>query len=148
MRFDDDGVAPWSAGRGDAAGCQTVTWLGVTTSLTTAYCACSHRRCPPICREAALRAGSAARSSPRSSAGGVAVAATVSVGLAHADSEPAGIEVLRERADKALYTAKALGRNQVESAVDDLVPLVPDASADRLIPSSQDARAATKQAAA
>jgi predicted signal transduction protein with EAL and GGDEF domain len=40
---------------------------------------------------------------------------------------PADIETLCERADKALYQAKALGRNRVESAVDDLVPLVPSA---------------------
>jgi diguanylate cyclase (GGDEF)-like protein len=102
-------------------------------------------------RQAAIAAAERVRESFAAAArvmDGVAVAATVSVGLAHADSEPAGIEALCERADKALYAAKALGRNRVESAVDDLVPLVPDASADRLIPSSQDARAATKQAAA
>jgi hypothetical protein len=33
----------------------------------------------------------------------------------------------RERADKALYRAKALGRNRVESAVDELAPLAPGA---------------------
>jgi diguanylate cyclase (GGDEF)-like protein len=59
---------------------------------------------------------------------GVAIAATVSVGLADADDRPADIKALCERADKALYRAKALGRNRVESAVDELVPLVPDAS--------------------
>ena len=57
---------------------------------------------------------------------GVAVAATVSVGLAFADGGPARIEALCERADKALYTAKALGRNRIESAPDELVPLVPE----------------------
>ncbi|WP_439365515.1 diguanylate cyclase [Bradyrhizobium sp. DASA03005] len=79
---------------------------------------------------------------------GVVIAATVSVGLAHADSAPGGIEALCERADKALYTAKSLGRNRVESAVEELVPLVPDAPADRPIPSAAHARAATKRAAA
>jgi diguanylate cyclase (GGDEF)-like protein len=59
---------------------------------------------------------------------GVPVAATVSIGLAHADDQPAEIVALSERADKALYQAKALGRNRVESAVDELVPLVPEAS--------------------
>ncbi|UWU69747.1 diguanylate cyclase [Bradyrhizobium sp. NC92] len=78
----------------------------------------------------------------------VVIAATVSVGLAHADSAPGGIEALCERADKALYTAKSLGRNRVESAVDELVPLVPGVSADRPIPSAEHARAATKRAAA
>lgn len=79
---------------------------------------------------------------------GVVISATVSVGLAYADSAPPGIEALCERADKALYTAKALGRNRVESAADELVPLVPDARADRPIPSAEHARAATKRAAA
>jgi len=59
---------------------------------------------------------------------GVPIAATVSVGLAHVDDRPADIEALCERADRALYRAKALGRNRVESAVDEPVPLVPDAS--------------------
>jgi diguanylate cyclase (GGDEF)-like protein len=59
---------------------------------------------------------------------GVPIAATVSIGLAHADDGPADIEALCERADKALYRAKALGRNRVERAVDELVPLAPDAS--------------------
>ena len=40
---------------------------------------------------------------------------------------PTSVEALCERADKALYQAKALGRNRVESAVDELVPLVPEA---------------------
>ncbi|MBR0840676.1 GGDEF domain-containing protein [Bradyrhizobium liaoningense] len=79
---------------------------------------------------------------------GVPVAATVSVGLAHADSGPARIETLCERADKALYTAKALGRNRVECAVDGFVPLVPDAAADLLLPASGQIQRATKQAAA
>ena len=61
---------------------------------------------------------------------GVPIGATVSIGLADATDRPAGIEALCERADKALYRAKALGRNRVESAVDELVPLVPDASAE------------------
>jgi diguanylate cyclase (GGDEF)-like protein len=59
---------------------------------------------------------------------GVLIAATVSIGLAHADDGPADIEALCERADRALYQAKALGRNRVERTVDELVPLVPDAS--------------------
>jgi hypothetical protein len=42
---------------------------------------------------------------------------------------PADMDALCERADKALYEAKALGRNRVESAVDELAPLVPDAPA-------------------
>jgi diguanylate cyclase (GGDEF)-like protein len=86
---------------------------------------------------------------------GVPIAATVSIGLAHAHDRPADIEALCERADKALYQAKALGRNRVESAVDELVPLVPEASveadvtpADLLIPSPEQARRATKRAAA
>jgi diguanylate cyclase (GGDEF)-like protein len=86
---------------------------------------------------------------------GAPIGATVSIGLAHADDRPVSIEVLCERADKALYRAKALGRNRVESAVDELVPLVPDASveadvtaADLLIPPPKQARRATKQAAA
>jgi diguanylate cyclase (GGDEF)-like protein len=86
--------------------------------------------------------------------GGIPIAATVSIGLAHADDRPAGIETLCERADKALYRAKALGRNRVESAADELVPLVPDASvqadvmpADILIPSPKRARRGMKRAA-
>ncbi|WFU24288.1 GGDEF domain-containing protein [Bradyrhizobium sp. CB1717] len=79
---------------------------------------------------------------------GIPIAATVSVGLAHADSEPAGIEALCERADKALYTAKALGRNRVATAVDEHVPLVPDAPASHLVAASEHARRATKRAAA
>jgi diguanylate cyclase (GGDEF)-like protein len=59
---------------------------------------------------------------------GVALAATVSIGLAYVDDRPADIEALCERADKALYQAKALGRNRVEIAVHELVPLVPEAS--------------------
>jgi diguanylate cyclase (GGDEF)-like protein len=85
---------------------------------------------------------------------GVPIAATVSIGIAHADDWPADIEALCERADKALYRAKALGRNRVESAVDELVPLVPDASveadvtpADLLIPQAK-ARRATRRTAA
>lgn len=61
---------------------------------------------------------------------GVPIGATVSVGLAHVDLQPAVIETLYERADKALYRAKALGRNRVERAEDELVPLVPGASAE------------------
>jgi predicted signal transduction protein with EAL and GGDEF domain len=86
---------------------------------------------------------------------GVPIAATVSIGLAHADDRPADIEALCERADKALYQAKALGRNRVESAVDELIPLAPDASveadvtpADHLIPPPKQARRAMKRAAA
>lgn len=86
---------------------------------------------------------------------GVPIAATVSIGLAHADDRPADIEALCERADKALYQAKALGRNRVESAVDELIPLAPDASvevdvtpADPLIPPPKQARRAMKRAAA
>jgi len=52
---------------------------------------------------------------------------------------------------KALYTAKALGRNRVESAVDELVPLVPEAPvesdvtpADLTISRPKQARRATK----
>ena len=37
---------------------------------------------------------------------------------------------LYERANKALYRAKALGRNRVESVMGELVPLAPDASAE------------------
>jgi hypothetical protein len=81
--------------------------------------------------------------------GGIPIAATVSIGLAHADDRPADIEALCERADKALYRAKALGRNRIESAVDELVPLVPDAPveadvtpADLLIPQPKQARRA------
>ncbi|MFK4721204.1 hypothetical protein ABIE89_002304 [Bradyrhizobium niftali] len=48
---------------------------------------------------------------------------------------------------KALYTAKALGRNRVEVAVNEHVPLLPDAP-DRLAPAFEHARGATKQAAA
>ncbi|MEH2510949.1 diguanylate cyclase (GGDEF)-like protein [Nitrobacteraceae bacterium AZCC 1564] len=54
---------------------------------------------------------------------GIPIAATVSIGLAHADGRPADIAALCERADKALYRAKALGRNRVEGAVDELVPV-------------------------
>lgn len=86
---------------------------------------------------------------------GIPVAATVSIGLAHADDRAADVEALCERADKALYQAKALGRNRVESAVDERVPLVPDVPvearvtpADPLIAASDRARRATKQAAA
>jgi diguanylate cyclase (GGDEF)-like protein len=86
---------------------------------------------------------------------GVPIAATVSIGLAHADGRPADVEALCECADKALYQAKALGRNRVESAVDELVPLVPDASVEAdvalaglPIPSPKQARRATKTAAA
>jgi diguanylate cyclase (GGDEF)-like protein len=86
---------------------------------------------------------------------GIPVAATVSIGLAYADDRAADVEALCERADKALYQAKALGRNRVESAVDERVPLVPDVPvearvkpADPLIAASDRARRATKQAAA
>jgi diguanylate cyclase (GGDEF)-like protein len=86
---------------------------------------------------------------------GIPIAATVSIGLAYADDAPASVEALCERADKALYRAKALGRNRVECAVDALVPLVPGASgqadvtpADLLIPSPKQAQRATKMAAA
>lgn len=86
---------------------------------------------------------------------GIPVAATVSIGLAQADDRAADVEALCERADKALYQAKALGRNRVESAVDERVPLVPDAPvdarvtpADPLIAASDRARRAAKQAAA
>jgi len=48
---------------------------------------------------------------------------------------------------KALYTAKALGRNRVEVAVNERVPLLPDAP-DRLAPALEHARGATKRAAA
>ena len=48
---------------------------------------------------------------------------------------------------KALYTAKALGRNRVEVAVNERVPLLPDAP-DRLAPAFEHARGATKRAAA
>jgi diguanylate cyclase (GGDEF)-like protein len=85
--------------------------------------------------------------------GGIPIAATVSIGLAHADDRRADVEALCERADKALYRAKALGRNRIESAVDELVPLVPDASvetdvtpADLLIPRPKQARRAARQA--
>ena len=68
---------------------------------------------------------------------------------------PAAIEALCERADKALYQAKALGRNRVEIAVDELVPLVPDAPveaditpANLLIPPPNQAGRAMKRAAA
>jgi diguanylate cyclase (GGDEF)-like protein len=57
----------------------------------------------------------------------IPVGATVSIGLAHADARPADIEVLYERADRALYQAKALGRNRVVVAAAERVPLVPDA---------------------
>ena len=87
--------------------------------------------------------------------GGIPIAATVSIGLVHADDRPADIETLCERADKALYRAKALGRNRIESAVDELVPLVPGASveadvtpADALIPQPKQARRATRRTAA
>jgi diguanylate cyclase (GGDEF)-like protein len=87
-------------------------------------------------------------------ADGIPIAATVSIGLAHADDRPANIETLCERADKALYRAKALGRNRIETAVDELVPLVPEASvasgvrtADLPIPSPKQAQRATKPAA-
>jgi diguanylate cyclase (GGDEF)-like protein len=60
---------------------------------------------------------------------GVAIGATVSIGLTYVGDRPADMEALCERADKALYEAKALGRNRVESAVDELAPLVPDAPA-------------------
>jgi predicted signal transduction protein with EAL and GGDEF domain len=86
---------------------------------------------------------------------GVPIAATVSIGLAHAQDRPANIETLCERADKALYQAKALGRNRVESAVDELVPLAPDASVeadvaltDLPIPPPEQAQRAMKRAAA
>ena len=83
---------------------------------------------------------------------GVPIAATVSIGLAHAYDLPADmVEALCERADKALYQAKALGRNRVESAVDELVPLVPEAPvesdvtpADLTISPPKQARRATK----
>ena len=86
---------------------------------------------------------------------GVALAATVSIGLAYVDDRPADIEVLCERADKALYQAKALGRNRVEIALDEHVSLVPDTSvepdvmpADFPGPPSRQVRPATKPAAA
>ena len=48
---------------------------------------------------------------------------------------------------KALYTAKALGRNRVEVAVNERVPLLPDAP-NRLAPTFEHARGATKRTAA
>jgi diguanylate cyclase (GGDEF)-like protein len=44
------------------------------------------------------------------------VTATVSIGLAAADVAPASIEPLMQEADKALYAAKAAGRNRVVRA--------------------------------
>jgi hypothetical protein len=45
----------------------------------------------------------------------------------------AAARALCERADKALYRAKALGRNRVERAVDESVSLVPDASGEAVV---------------
>jgi diguanylate cyclase (GGDEF)-like protein len=64
---------------------------------------------------------------------GIQLAATVSIGLAPADDRQADIEALCERADKALYRAKALGRNRVERAVDESVSFVPDASGEAVV---------------
>ena len=85
---------------------------------------------------------------------GVLLAATVSVGLACADDRPADVETLCERADRALYRAKALGRNRVEIAGDETVPLVPDAPAEAGVAPSElpippaQAQHATKRAVA
>jgi diguanylate cyclase (GGDEF)-like protein len=53
---------------------------------------------------------------------------TVSMGVAHLASTDFGIDPLLERADAALYRAKARGRNQVgrEAAADDGTPLPPE----------------------
>jgi diguanylate cyclase (GGDEF)-like protein len=109
-------------------------------------------------RQATIAAAERVRESFASAArvvGGIPIAATVSIGLVHADDRPADIEMLCERADKALYRAKALGRNRIESAVDELVPLVPGASveadvtpADPLIPQPKQPRRATRRTAA
>jgi diguanylate cyclase (GGDEF)-like protein len=48
--------------------------------------------------------------------GGHNVMMTVSIGIAAADSLPAALEPLVAAADKALYAAKAAGRNQVARA--------------------------------
>lgn len=61
---------------------------------------------------------------------GVPLGATLSIGLAHAGGGSGEFAVLWERADSALYRAKALGRNRVESAGDDVVRLAADASVD------------------
>ena len=54
---------------------------------------------------------------------------TVSMGVAHLTPADVGIETLLERADAALYRAKARGRNQVEreTSADDGTPLPPTA---------------------
>jgi len=108
-------------------------------------------------RQAAIAAAERVRESFAAAArivDGVPISATVSVGLADATDRPADIEALCERADKALYQAKALGRNRVESAVDEFVPLVLDAaeaadvvSANVLLPPSQQLRRPAKRAA-
>lgn len=86
---------------------------------------------------------------------GVLVGATVSIGLADVNNRPADIKALYERADKALYRAKALGRNRVECAVDELLPLTLEASveayvapADLLLPLSEQMRRTTRRTAA
>ncbi len=146
----------------------------------TACCACSRRRCPRICRAAASRGGSGARSSPQSSAGldqraTIAAAERVresfgggSVSWTEFRSLPRSASAshrrMTGRPTSRRYASaptrpstgrRALGRNRVESAVDERIPLVPDAPvearvtpADPLIAASDRARRAMKQAAA
>jgi diguanylate cyclase (GGDEF)-like protein/PAS domain S-box-containing protein len=45
---------------------------------------------------------------------GAHIACTISAGVAVCDGEPLGLEILMKRADRALYAAKAAGRNRVE----------------------------------
>lgn len=62
----------------------------------------------------ALRLAATLRDSPIRLPGGVALTVTASFGVAHVPPTPSSVTSVLDRADRALYRAKALGRDRVE----------------------------------